>query len=91
MGKVEEYSSNSLCVLTRVFFGTKSYARINHLHERALIIVYRTESFCFELSKLINHIIYMKNTQTLAVEIYKAKTKSNQFRQVLEITSKLTL
>ena len=33
----------------------------------------------------------MKNTQTLAVEIYKVKTKSNQFRQALEITSKLTL
>ena len=29
----------------KVFFGTKSYARINHLHGRALIIVYRTELF----------------------------------------------
>ena len=36
------------CPLTWMFCGRKTNARINHVHERALRIVYRNNSFCFD-------------------------------------------
>ena len=36
------------CPLTWMFCGRKTNARINHVHERALIIVYRNNSLCFD-------------------------------------------
>ena len=40
--------------LTWMFCGRKPGARINHVHERALRVVYRNNSLCFnELLKII--------------------------------------
>ena len=36
------------CPLTWMFCGRKTNARINHVHERALRIVYRNNSLCFD-------------------------------------------
>ena len=48
------------CPLTWMFCGRKTNARINHVHERPLRIVYRNNSLCFEeLLKIDKHIIYI--------------------------------
>ena len=48
------------CSLTWMFCGRKTNARINHVHERPLRIVYRNNSLCFEeLLKIDKHIIYI--------------------------------
>ena len=72
------------CPLTWMFCGRKTNARINHVHERALRIVYRNNSHCFDqlfqIDKSYN--IHHKNIQTLAIELYKVKNYlSNQMMQ----------
>ena len=56
-----------------MFCGRKSNTRINHVHERALRIVYRNNRLCFnellQIDKSYN--IHHKNIQTLAIELYK--------------------
>ena len=63
------------CPLTWMFCGRKTNARINHVHERALRIVYRNNSLCFDpllqIDKSYN--IHHKTIQTLAIEHYKVK------------------
>ena len=57
---------------------------IDHVHKRALRIVYRNNCLCFdELLKIDkSYNIYHKNIQTLAIELYKVKKNlSNQIMQ----------
>ena len=58
-----------------MFFGRKTNARINYIHETALRIVYRNNSLCFnELLKIgKSYNIHHTNIQTLAKELYKVK------------------
>ena len=58
-----------------MFRGRKTNARINHVHERALRIVYKNNSFCFDqlLEIDVPCNIHHKNIQTLAIELYKVK------------------
>ena len=72
------------CPLTWMFCGRKTNTRINHGHERALRMVYRNNSLCFDqllqIDKSYN--IHHKNIQTLAIELYKVKNNlSNQIMQ----------
>ena len=74
------------CPLTWMFCGRKTNASINHVHERALRIVYRNNSLCFDQllqidkSNNIDH----KNIKTLTIELYKVKNNlSNQIMQVI--------
>ena len=67
-----------------MFRGRTTNARITHVHERALRIVYRNNSFCFDqllkIDKPCN--IHHKNIQTLTIELYKVKNNlSNQIMQ----------
>ena len=72
------------CSLTWMFCRRKTNARISHVHERVLRIVYRNNSLCFDqllqIDKSYN--IHHKNIQTLAIELYKVKNNlSNQIMQ----------
>ena len=72
------------CSLTWMFCRRKTNTRINHVHERALRIVYRNNSLCFDqllqIDKSYN--VHHKNIQTLAIELYKVKNNlSNQIMQ----------
>ena len=59
-----------------MFCGRKTNARINHVHERALRIVYRNNNLRFDqllqIDKSCN--IQHKSIQTLAIELSKVKT-----------------
>ena len=71
------------CPLTWMFCRRKSNTRINHVHERALRVFYRSNSLCFnkllQIDKSFN--IY-KNIQTSAIELYKVKNNlANQIMQ----------
>ena len=76
------------CPLTWMFCGRKTNTRINHGHERALRVVYRNNSLCFDqllqIDKSYN--IHHKNIQTLAIELYKVKSYlSNQMmKKIIE-------
>ena len=72
------------CPLTWMFCGRKTNAKINHVHERALRIVYRKSNLRFDqllqIDKSYN--IHHKNIQTLVIELYKVKNSlSNQIMQ----------
>ena len=58
-----------------MFHGRIVIKKINHLHERALRIVYKDYTSCFEdLLKRDNLItIHHRNIQSLAVELFKVK------------------
>ena len=66
------------CPLTWMFSGRKSNARISHVHERALRIVYRNNSLYFdELLKIDrSYNIHHRNIQTSAI-IALSKVKNN--------------
>ena len=71
------------CPLTWMFCRRKTNTRINHVHERALRVFYRSNSPCFnkllQIDKSFN--IY-KNIQTSAIELYKVKNNlANQIMQ----------
>ena len=77
-------SQFGFCPLRWMFCGRKTNARINHVHERALRIVYRNNSHCFDqlfqIDKSYN--MHHKNIQTLAIELHKIKNNlSNQIMQ----------
>ena len=76
------------CPLTWMFHGRRANSKINHIHERALRIVYKNNVLLFEelleLDKLFK--IHHRNIQSLAVELLKIKnnlsvTIMNQFFQ----------
>ena len=58
-----------------MFHGRKANERINHIHERALRIVYKdnNSSFMELLHKDNSHSVHQKNIQFLAIELYKVK------------------
>ena len=61
--------------LTWMFCGRKTNVKINHVHERALRIVYRKNNLRFDqllqIDKSYN--IHHKNIETLVIELYKVK------------------
>ena len=63
------------CQLIWMFHTRELNKKINHIHERALRIVYRGSSSSFiELLKKGNSVnIHYKNIQFLAIELYKVK------------------
>ena len=72
------------CPLTWMFCGRKTNTRINHVHERALRVVYRNNSLCFDQLLQIDksYTIHHENIQTLAIDFYKVKNNlSNQIMQ----------
>ena len=72
------------CPLTWMLCGRKTNARIIHVHERALRVVYRNNSLPFDQLFRIDksYDIQHKNIQTLAIELYKVNNNlSNQIMQ----------
>ena len=61
--------------LTWMFHGRKSNNRINHIHERALRLVYNDDksSFTELLNRNNSYCVHHKNIQFLAIELYKIK------------------
>ena len=63
------------CPLTWMFHGRRANSKINHIHERALRIVYKNNVLSFEelleLDKLFK--IHHRNIQSLAIELFKIK------------------
>ena len=69
------------CYLVWIFCGRQKNNRINHLHERALRIVYNDYKSTFEnLLELDNSLsIHHRNIRLLSIELYKVKHNlSNQ-------------
>ena len=68
-------SQLAYCPLLWLFCSRHSNNRINHLHERALRIVYNDHSSIFEdlLVKDNSVSIHHRNIRLLAIELYKAK------------------
>ena len=68
-------SQFAYCPLVWMFCSRRSNNRINHLHERALRIVYNDHSSTFEdlLVKDNSVSIHHRNIRLLAIELYKAK------------------
>ena len=62
-----------------MFCGRKSNNRINHLHERALRIVYNDNQSSFEnlLRKDRSASIHHRNIRSFAIEIYKVKNNKS--------------
>ena len=74
------------CPLVWMFCSRSSNNRINHLHERALRIVYNDHSSTSEdlLAKDNSISIHHKNILLLAIELYKAKNNLS-FQLMLEL------
>ena len=68
-------SHSEYCQLTWMFHGRRANSKINHIHERALHIVYKNNVLSFEelleLDKLFK--IHHRNIQSLAIELFKVK------------------
>lgn len=64
---------------TWIFCGRKANSRTNHLHERALRIVYKSRDLSFDNLLKIDgcFTIYHSNIQTLSIEIFKIKNGSS--------------
>ena len=79
-------SQFSYCPLVWMFCSRKMNRKINHIHERALRLVYNDYSSTFNelLIKDKSVCIHHKNLQQLAIEMYKVKNKlSPPFMQEL--------
>ena len=76
-------SQFAYCPLVWMFCSRSSNNRINHLHERALKIVYNNHSSIFEdlLVKDNSVSIHHRNIRLLAIELYK--TKDNLSSQLM--------
>ena len=63
------------CLLTWMFHGRKTNSKINHIHERALRIVYKNNFLSFEelLKSDKSFKIHHRNIQPLATELFKIK------------------
>ena len=63
------------CPLTWMFHSRKANAKINHIHERALRIVYKDNNSSFEklLRKEKSFCIHHRNIQSLAIKLFKVK------------------
>ena len=63
------------CPLTWMFHSRKANAKINHIHERALRIVYKGNKSSFEelLRKGKSFCIHHRNIQSLAIDLFKVK------------------
>ena len=63
------------CQLIWMFHNRELNRKINHIHERALRIIYRDNSSSFtELLKKDNSVcVHYRNIQSLAIELYKVK------------------
>ena len=67
-------SQFTYCPLIWMFCQRSSNTRINHLHQRALRIVYDNESTFEDLLKKDNSVsIHHKNIRLLRIELYKVK------------------
>ena len=68
-------SQFSYCALTWMFHGRKANNRINHLHERALRIVYNDNISSFDelLRRDDSCSIHHKNLKHFAIELYKVQ------------------
>ena len=64
------------CPLTWIFHGRSANSKINHIHERAMRIVYKNNVLSFEelleSDKLFK--IHHRNIQSLAIELFKIKS-----------------
>ena len=62
-----------------MFHGRKANSKINHIHERALRVVYEDNCSSFEelLKKDGSFKIHQKNIQSLAIELYKVKNNQS--------------
>ena len=63
------------CPLVWMFHGREINRKINHVHERSLLIVYRDYNSSFKdlLKKDKSVCIHHRNIQSLAVELFKVK------------------
>ena len=59
------------CPLVWMFCGRQENNRINHLHERALRMVYNDYELTFELDNSVS--IHHGNIRLLSIELYKVK------------------
>ena len=76
------------CQLIRMFHTRELNRKVNHIHERALGIVYRDNRSSFtELLKKDNSVcIYYRNIEYLAIQLYKVKhTISNSYIKYLSL------
>ena len=62
-------------LLTWMSHGRRANSKINHIHERALRIVYKNNALSFEESLELDKSfkIYHINIQSLAIELFKIK------------------
>ena len=68
-------SQFAYCPLTWMFHGRRANSKINHIHERALRIVYKNNVLSFEelLEFDKSFKIHQRNIQSLAIKLFKIK------------------